>query len=97
MYQTGYAIPTTEGDNRIEVKAGLKPVPWYMFEFYGNDVGGQRACDFLASYGSMCLWGIVGTDHLVFENSLIPLRAVIGSTSVEITDVLIPTGISSSS
>ena len=32
VYITRYIIPTTEGDNRVVVEAGLKPVPWYVFE-----------------------------------------------------------------
>ena len=95
-YQTGYAIPTTQGDNRVEVEAGLKPVPWYMFEFHGNNLG-WRVCGFLAGYGSnACIWVIAGKG-VVFINRLIPLRAVIGGTSVEFADALIPTSTSSSS
>ena len=96
-YQTGYTIPTTEGDNRVEVEAGLKPVPWYLFRFYGSDEG-VRMCGFLAGYGyNMCEWSIFGDDTSVFVNDLIPLRAVIGGTSVEFADALIPTSTSSSS
>ena len=97
VYRTEYAIPTTEGDNRVEVEAGLKPVPWYVFQFYGNDVGG-RTCVFLAGYGcNLCGWGTLGSDYLSFINELTPLRAVIDGTSVEFADALVPTNISSSS
>ncbi|MDE2814151.1 MAG: hypothetical protein OXM01_14060 [Gemmatimonadota bacterium] len=92
LYKTRYLIPTTEGDNRVVVIASLKPVPWYGFEFHGNDVG-PRWCDFFASYGPTCRTGIFN----VFVNQLNPLRAVIGGTSVEFADALIPTGISPSS
>ena len=96
-YQTGYTIPTTEGDNRVEVEAGLKPVPWYLFDFYGSNRG-WRLCGFLAGYGcNICWWSIFGDDSSVFVNDLIPLRAVIGGTSVGFADASIPTGISSSS
>lgn len=97
VYRTEYAIPTTEGDNRVEVEAGLKPVPWYVFQFYGNDVGG-RMCVFLAGYGcNLCGWGVFGSDVFLFFNELTPLRAVIDGTSVEFADALVPTNISSSS
>ena len=45
VYITRYIIPTTEGDNRVVVEAGLKPVPWYVFEFHGSDRDWRR-CDF---------------------------------------------------
>ena len=97
VYRTEYAIPTTEGDNWVEVEAGLKPVPWYVFQFYGNGVGG-RACGFLAGYGcNLCIWGAFGSDASVSLNELYPLRAVIDGTSVEFADALVPTNISSSS
>ena len=97
VYRTEYAIPTTEGDNRVEVEAGLKPVSWYVFQFYGNDVGG-RMCVFLAGYGcNLCGWGTLGSDYFSFINELTPLRAVIDGTSVEFADALVPTNISSSS
>ena len=92
LYKTRYLIPTTEGDNRVVVIASLKPVPWYGFEFHGNDVG-PRWCDFFAGYGPTCRTGRFN----VFVNQLIPVRAVIGGTPVEFADALIPTGISSSS
>ena len=97
VYRTEYAIPTTEGDNWVEVEAGLKPVPWYVFQFYGNGVGG-RTCGFLAGYGcNLCMWGAFGSDASLFLNELSPLRAVIDGTSVEFADALVPTNISSSS
>ena len=93
VYRARYVIPTTEGDNRVVVEAGLKPVPWYVFDFHGHDVGG-RSCEFLAGYGpTTCVTGVFN----VFVNELIPLRAVISGTSVEFADALIPTSISSSS
>ena len=96
-YKTKYAIPTTEGDNRVAVEAGLKPVPWYVFEFHGSDRG-WRVCGFYVGYGSSgCRWISAGSDYVAFHNQPIPLRAVIGGTSVEFADALIPTGISSSS
>ena len=88
------------------MEAGLKPVPWYYFELdtyaarkpvsYDPDLEFVvfRWCKFLAGYG--VLECVTGSFHL-FENILIPLRAVIGGTSVEFADALIPTGISSSS
>ena len=91
-YKTRYIIPTTEGDNRVVVRATLKPVPWYAFEFHGNDVG-PRWCEFFAGYGPTCRTGRFN----VFVNALTPLRAVIGGTPVKFADALIPTGISSSS
>ena len=92
VYRTRYLIPTTEADNRVIVEAGLKPVPWYAFNFYGSGIGG-RSCEFFAGYGPTCGAG----RWEVFVNELTPLRAVIGGTSVEFADALIPTGISSSS
>lgn len=97
VYRTEYAIPTTEGDNWVEVEAGLKPVSWYVFQFYGSDVGG-RTCGFLVGYGcNLCMWGAFGSDASVSLNELYPLRAVIDGTSVEFADALIPTNISASS
>ena len=93
VYRTRYAIPTTEGDNRVVVEAGLKPVPWYVFEFHGNHVE-SRGCDFLAGYGPS---GFLAGKGMEFLNMLDPIRAVIGGTPVEFADALIPTGISSSS
>ncbi len=97
VYETEYDIPTVEGDNRVTVVAGLNPVPWYAFGFYGNGEGG-RACNFLAGYGiSSCGWAIFGTDYPLFINEVKPLYAVLGGTQVEYEDALIPTASSSSS
>ena len=95
VYRTRYIIPTTEGDNRVVVEASLKPVPFYVFEFHGGK--GSRLCWFLAGYGpTFFTWSMVvkaGTS----SNRIYSLRAIIGGTSVEYEDALIPTGISSSS
>ena len=93
VYKTRYLIPTTEGDNRVVVEAGLKPVPWYAFEFHGNHVEVRR-CDFIAGYGPS---GFATGYGMSFSNLLDPVRAVIGGTPVEFVDTLIPTGISPSS
>ena len=93
VYSTRYFFPKTEGDHRVVVEAGLKPVPWYVFEFHGNHVE-VRQCDFIAGYGPS---GFVAGYGMVFLNLLDPLRAVIGGTPVEFVDALISTGISSSS
>ncbi len=95
-YKTRYIIPTTEGDNRVVVVAGLKPVPRYVFEFHGNNRG-LRAGEFLAGYGpNLFTWTIVGKG-MIFTNTILALRAVIGGTSVEFADALISTGISAAS
>ena len=93
VYRTRYAIPTTEGDNRVVVEAGLKPVPWYAFEFHGNHPE-SRECDFLAGYGPS---GFAAGKGMGFLNLLDPIRAVIGGTPIEFADALIPTSTSSSS
>ena len=93
---TSYDIPPTEGDNRVTVLAGTDPVPWYCFEFRENEE--SRVCNFRAGYGiSRCGWSIAGRDHLAFTNRVSPIRAVLGGTSVEHEDALIPTSSSSSS
>ena len=98
LYETEYAIPTEEGDNLVKVVAGLEPVPWYSFTFWGNDEGG-RGVGFLSGYGStICSWRIAGTDvSVVFQNEVRPLRADIAGNQVEHTDAWIPTSSSSSS
>ena len=94
---TGYAILTDEGANRVTVEILPEPVPVYAFYFHGNFEGG-RAFGFLAGYGlDIGGWTIFGTDHPLFYNSIKALRAVIGGTSVEYEDALIPTASSSSS
>ena len=93
LYKTRYLIPTTEGDNRVVVEAGLKPVPWYLFGFYGNNVE-TRWCSFLAGYGPNVFASGRGPR---FGSGVIPVRAVIGGTPVAFADALIPTGISLSS
>ena len=93
---TSYDIPPTEGDNRVTVLAGTDPVPWYCFEFRENEE--SRVCNFRAGYGiSRCGWSIAGEDYLAFTNRVSPIRAVLGGTSVEYEDALIPTSSSSSS
>ena len=58
--ETGYTISTDAGDDRVTVKAGPNPVPWYAFGFYGNGEG-NRAGNFRADYGlSSCGWQISG-------------------------------------
>ena len=92
----GYDIPTVEGDNRVTVKVGSNSVPWYAFGFYGNGEG-YRAGNFRVDYGlSSCGWQISGGDYPLFKNSVRSIRAVLGGTTVEYADALIPTSTSSS-
>ena len=95
--ENGYAISTDEGANRVTVEILPEPVPVYVFYFHGNFEGG-RAFGFLAGYGlDIGGWTIFGTDYPLFRNKITALRAVIGGTSVEYEDALIPTASSSSS
>ena len=95
--ETGYAVSTNEGTNRVTVVILPEPVPVYAFYFHGNFEGG-RAFGFLAGYGlDIGGWTISRTGHRVFKNDIKALRAVIGGTSVEYEDALIPTASSSSS
>ena len=94
---TSYDIPEVEGDNRVTVEVFPEPVPLYAFYFHGNGEG-SRAFGFRAGYGlGRGGWGIAGEDYLAFTNDVRPLRAVLGGTSVEYEDALIPTSSSSSS
>ena len=93
---TSYDIPEVEGDNRVTVEVFPEPVPLYAFYFHGNGEG-SRAFGFRAGYGlGRGGWGIAGEDYLAFTNDVRPLRAVLGGTSVEYEDALIPTSTSSS-
>ena len=97
--ETGYTVTTDAGDERVTVKAGLNPVPWHAFSFRGDGYGkGLQACNFLAGYGtSSCGRRISGGDYPLFINQLKSLRAVLGGTTVEYEDALVPTSTSSSS
>lgn len=95
--ETGYAVSTDEGASRVTVEILPEPVPVYVFSFHGNFEGGQEF-GFLAGYGlDIGGWTIFGTDHPLFTNEIKALRAVIGGTSVEYEDALIPTASQSSS
>ena len=106
LFRITYLVSTTEGNDQVSVEAGLKPVPWYYFELDSYaarkpvsydpdwDFVLYRSCKFLAGYGVLAC---EAAKFNVLENYLVPLRAVIGGTSVEFADALIPTGISSSS
>ena len=94
---TSYDIPTVEGDNRVVVGILSEPVPVYVFYFHGHGEG-SRAFGFLAGYGlDKGGWGISGGDYPLFINQVAPLRAVLGGTTVEYADAVIPTSTSSSS
>ncbi len=95
--EIGYAISTDEGASRVTVKILPEPVPEYAFYFHGNFEGIQ-VIGFLAGYGiDIGGWNIYTTDHPLFINDIDALRAVIGGTSVEYKDALIPTASQSSS
>ena len=95
--EIGYAISTDEGASRVTVKILPEPVPEYAFYFHGNFEGIQ-VIGFLAGYGiDIGGWNIYTTDHPLFTNDIDALRAVIGGTSVEYKDALIPTASQSSS
>ena len=95
--ETGYTVTTVEGDNRVTVKVYSRPVPVYEFFFHGTKEG-ARGFGFLADYGIYIGgWGIFGEDHSIFENNVRAIRAVLGGTTVEYEDALIPTSTSSSS
>ena len=97
VYETEYSIPIEEGDDRVDVVAGLDPAPWYWFAFLDYGEGG-RGCSFRAGYGCEgCGWAIFGEDHPHFVNEVEPLRAVLGGTAVEYEDALVPTNTQSSS
>ena len=96
-----YAVSTDEGDTLAKVRRRPTPVPMYEFEFHGfmeegyYPVGRGR---FLAGYGlDRCDRTIAGTDVTYFINRMTSLRAVLGGTTVEYEDALIPTSTSSSS
>ena len=95
--ETGYEIPTTEGDTRVTVEILPESVPVYAFYFHGYGEGG-RGIGFLAGYGlDIGGWRIFGTDHPLFINQVDALRAVLGGTAVEYEDALVSTSTSSSS
>ena len=92
----GYAVETDEGDNLV--KAILYRPNFYSFDFYRSELRSYRSCGFLKNYGcDGCGTAIDGEDHLVFNNSIVPLWAVLGGRKVEPEDLLVPTGTSSSS
>ena len=95
--ETGYSVSTYEGANRVTVEIPPEPVPEYSFYFHGNFEGTQ-VIGFLAGYGlDIGGWIIYGSDTPRFINAVDSLRAVIGGTSVEYKDALIPTASQSSS
>ena len=94
--ESGYEITTDAGTDRVTVKAGLNPVPWYSFKFHGH-AEGSRACGFLARFGCRgCGWGISSDGHSLFINHVSVIRAVIEGTQIEEADAWIPTSSSSS-
>ena len=97
--ETGYTVSTDEGDSRVTVKVYAEPVPRYSFSFHAAAYGdGSQGSGFRAGYG--CEKGrrnVHGEDHPLFINSITALRAVLGGTTVEYEDALIPTSTSSSS
>ena len=96
--ETGYTVSTDKGQDRVTVKAGPNPVPWYAFSFHSNAYGeGAQACNFLAGYGlRSCAQNISGDDHPLFENQIRAKRAALAGIVVESEDALIPTSTSSS-
>ena len=98
--ETGYTVSTDEGDNRVTVvKVYAEPVPRYVFEFHADKYGDARqGSGFRAGYGyEKGRRNIYREGHALFINSITPLRAVLGGTTVEYEDALIPTSTSSSS
>ena len=90
----GYTVETDEGDNLV--KAIVYRPNFYAFDFYRSELRSNRACGFLENYGcDSCGTAISGGDHLVFDNSIVPLWAVLGGRKVEPEDLLAPTGTSS--
>ena len=89
--ETGYTVTTVEGDNRVTVKVYSRPVPVYGFFFHGTKEG-ARGFGFLADYGIYIGgWKISSNGHSIFENNVRAIRAVLGGTTVEYEDALIPT------
>ena len=97
--ETGYTISTDEGDNRVTVKVYAEPVPRYSFSFHADAYGdATQGSGFRAGYGYEKGAQLITRDvHLLFDNRLKSIRAVLGGTAVEYEDALIPTSTSSSS
>ena len=97
--ETGYTVTTDAGDNRVTVKVYAEPVPRYSFSFHAAAYGdGSQGSGFRAGYGyEKGRRNIYGEDYPLFINSITSLRAVLGGTTVEYEDALIPTSTSSSS
>ena len=91
--ETGYTVSTDEGDNRVTVKVYAEPVPRYSFSFHAAAYGdGSQGSGFRAGYGyEKGRRNIHREGHALFINSITPLRAVLGGTTVEYEDALIPT------
>ena len=91
--ETGYEIPATEGDNLVSVKVYAEPVPRFFFYFHEDGVKTfGRGFGFLAGYGlDKGGWKISSDGHSIFENNVRAIRAVLGGTTVEYEDALIPT------
>ena len=96
--ETGYTISTDEGDNRVTVHPGADPVPRYFFEFHADAYGDARqGGSFRAGYGYEKGTQLIFRDvHRLFTNQLKSIRAVLGGTTVEYEDALVPTSTSSS-
>ena len=93
----GYTIPTTEGDNRVEVSVRASetyPRPKYTFSFHGYDgipelikdlvwpTHMARAVGFLAGYGPAGAVEVHYDDDVpVYTNDVRPVRAVLAKGS----------------
>ena len=96
--ETGYTVSTDEGNDTVTVEFDAEPVPLFWFRFHADVYGdGSQGCGFRAGYGyERGARNIFGEDHPVFINELKSIRAVLGGTTVEYEDALIPTSSSSS-
>ena len=96
--ETGYTVSTDVGEDRVTVEFDAEPVPLFWFRFRADAYGdGSQGCGFRAGYGyERGARNIFGEDHPIFINELKSLRAVLGGTTVEYEDALIPTSSSSS-
>jgi hypothetical protein len=100
--EIGYAVSTDADADRVTVKSRPEPVPEYSFYFHGDyeshgGHGGIQMISFLAGYGlDIGGWNIMRGDTRVFVNDVRSRRAVIGGTSIEYKDALIPTASSAS-
>ena len=96
--EMGYTVSTDVGQDRVTVEFDAEPVPLFWFRFRADAYGdGSQGCGFRAGYGyERGARNIFGEDHPIFINELKSLRAVLGGTTVEYEDALIPTSASSS-